>query len=316
VPTGGLTYRYHTFDAQSLSGGGEQNLLDFFLQHEWRVRDNLTLTVGVGVNVHPQAGVAASPRGSLVYAPWRDHTLRFSVGRAVRNPSVFETFLTLASRDPPPAPQGFTIRTLGNPDLRPEEMLAYEVGYQVLLLERLRLRFELFYYQLDQLTDLRVRQRSQTGVEVQFVNVGDGESFGGEVGVEVFIATGIKGLVNYSYQDRTGDIAAMGFAPHHKANAGVTFSFPHGLSATILVHYVGEAKGVVGFTPPIARVDPYTLVNLRLGYRFTVFGNEAELAIQAFNLLNDVHQEIASGGSFPGGDLIERRVSGTIRYRF
>jgi outer membrane receptor protein involved in Fe transport len=166
------------------------------------------------------------------------------------------------------------------------------------------------------LTDLRGRQRSQTDLELQFVNVGGGEIFGGEVGVEVFIAAWVKGFVNYSYQDRTGDIAAMGFAPQHKANAGVTFSFPNGLSATILVHYVGEARGVVGFTPPVARVDPYTLVNLRLGYRFKVFGNEAELAIQAFNLFNDVHQEIASGGRFPGGDLIERRVSGTIRYRF
>ena len=91
----------------------------------------------------------------------------------------------------------------------------------------------------------------------------------------------------------------MGFAPQHKANVGMTFSFPNGLSANILVHYVGEARGVVDFTPPVARVDPYTLVNLRLGYRFTVFGNEAELAIQAFNLFNDVHQEFPSGGSFP-----------------
>ena len=61
---------------------------------------------------------------------------------------------------------------------------------------------------------------------------------------------------------------------------------------------------------PIVRVHPYTLVNLRLGYRCTVFGNEAELALQAFNLFNDVHREV------PDGDLIERRVSGTIRYRF
>jgi outer membrane receptor protein involved in Fe transport len=108
-----------------------------------------------------------------------------------------------------------------------------------------------------------------------------------------------------------------GIAPHHKANAGLTFSFPNGLSANILVHYIGEAEGVVDFTPPLRTVDPYTLVNIRLGYRFTVFGNEAEVAIQAFNLFNDVHQEFPGGAGFPqGGDLIERRVRGTIRYRF
>jgi len=324
VLTGGITYRYSTFDAQSLGGGGEQNLLDFFLQNEWHVRQNLTLTVGVGVNVHPQAGVSASPRGSLVYSPWQDHTFRLSIGRAVRNPSVLENFLTETLESPlalPPAPQRRTVRVLGNRDLRPEEMLAYEVGYQGLFVERLRVWLDLFYYQLDQLTDIRElppmsAQPAPAFPTVQFVNVGDGAIFGGELGLEVFITSWLKGFLNYAYKHRTGDIASMGFAPHHKANAGVTFSFPSGLSANILVHYVGEAKGVVDFTPPIARVDPYTLVNLRLGYRFKVFGNEAELSLQAFNLFNDVHREIASGGGFPGGDLIERRVSGTIRYRF
>jgi len=319
VLTGGTIYRFVAIDSQVFGGSHDQHLLNFFLQDQWSLRENLALTVGVGVDVHPQTGASASARGSLVYSPWKDHTFRLSIARAIRNPSFVETFEALTQKILPPLPSPLpqTFTTLGNMDLHPEEMLSYEAGYQALLFERLRVRIDLFYNQLDQLIGARrpifstispLLPPLQTGV--QYVNVGDGTIFGSELGIEVFITLWLKGFLNYSYQDRTGDIASMGFASHHKANAGLTFCFSNGLSANILVHYVGEAEGVVAFSPPIARVNPYTLVNLRLGYRFNVLGNETEAAIQAFNLFNDVHREI------PGGDLIERRVSGTIRYRF
>lgn len=302
ILTGGITYRFVSLDSPGFSEGGQdQHLPAFFLQDEWNVREDLTLTMGVGVDIHPEAGVSASPRGSLVYSPWKDHTFRISVAKAFRNPSLLENFEAVRFQIPaPPQPsQPQTIAVLGNTALRPEEMLSYEVGYQTLLFERLRVRIDLFYNQLDQLITARL---VQTGV--QFINIEDGEIYGGELGFDVFIASWLKGFLNYSYQERTGDISAMGFASHHKGNAGLTFSFAQGLSATVLVHHVGKLENRA------ADVNPYTIVNVRLGYQFKLFGNETELAIQAFNLFNDVHRE------FPGGDLIERRVSGTLRYRF
>jgi len=56
-----------------------------------------------------------------------------------------------------------------------------------------------------------------------------------------------------------------------------------------------------------ARLNPCETTS---GVPFKLFGHDTELAIQAFNLFNDVHREV------PGGDLSERRVSGTLRYRF
>jgi len=248
-----------------------------------------------------------------VYSPWQDHTFRVSIARAIRNPSFLETsqFLTTRLLPPLPPPLPQTFLTLGNTELRPEEMLSYELGYQVLLFERLRVRVDLFYNQLEQLIDLQPVLSTVSPflppipTRAQFMNVEGGEIFGGEVGFDVFIAPWLKGFLNYSYQERKGNITAMGFAPHHKGNTGLIFSFTNGFSASVVVHYLGKAKGGV-----IGQVDPYTLVDLRLGYRFQVFSHAMELAIQAFNLLNEGHQE------FPGGDFIERRVSGTLRYRF
>jgi hypothetical protein len=122
--------------------------------------------------------------------------------------------------------------------------------------------------------------------------------------MDVLLSSWLKGFFNYSYQDRRGHLSAMGFAPHHKGNVGLTFTFPHGLSATTLVHYVGDLDTLA------PGVHAYTLAHVRLGYRFQVFGTKTELAVQVANLFNDVHREV------PGGDLIERRVSGTIRSQF
>jgi iron complex outermembrane receptor protein len=200
---------------------------------------------------------------------------------------------------------------MGNQDLDPEEIHSYEVGYQTQLLEQFRIRIDFFYNRLAQLIAFQrpiftIVSSALPPVPAgsQYINVGGGEVVGVEVGIDVLISSWLKGFLNYSYQDRRGHLPAMGFAPHHKGNVGLTFTFPHGLSATTLVHYVGDLDTLA------SGVYAYTLTHVRLGYRFQVFGNKTELALQVANLFNDVHQEV------PGGDLIERRLSGTIQAQF
>jgi iron complex outermembrane receptor protein len=55
-------------------------------------------------------------------------------------------------------------------------------------------------------------------------------------------------------------------------------------------------------------LDPYTLVNASLGYRF--LGNQVDVRAVAFNLLNDGHRE------HPFGQYIDRRVMGLFSYKF
>jgi outer membrane receptor protein involved in Fe transport len=333
--TGGLSYRLARMDSPGFTAGDvDQHLLTFFLQDEWAWRSDLALTVGVGIDVHSEARISASPRGSLVYSPWKDHTFRVAVAKAFRNPSLIENFGAVPLLGVLPPPQTFAI--LDNRDLDPEEILSYELGYQTVLFERLKVRIDLFYNQIEGLIIaakpivLRVSPLlPPLSTAVQFINTGDGDIFGGEIGFDVFITSWLTGFLNYSYQERKGDVAAphiisprqadlsgvtaggpfpesslFGLASHHKANMGINVSLTQALSATLLAHYVGEPEG------PWRGVNPYTIVNLRLSYRFRLWQRDAEVAVQAFNLFNDVHREVVNG------DLIDRRVSGTIRMRF
>jgi iron complex outermembrane recepter protein len=300
----GISARFNAFESTELLGGDRDQLLfGAFIQDEYRLLDNLTATVGARLDTHPEAGTTVSPRASLVYTPWADHAFRASVGSAFRNPTVFENFVStnVPTGLPPPAPA--TARLIGNRDLDPMRIISYEVGYQTFLFDRLRVTVDLFYSDFDPSIEIRPDPADPT--RLTLLNTDAFSTVGGELGLAALITRGLIAFANYSYQDREiDDPAVPGVVPRHKANAGLTLSLRGGFSATLAVHYVGEAEGARG------RVDPYTLVNLRLAQRFKFLGQDAEVSLQAFNLLDDVHREM------PGGDLIERRISGTFRVHF
>ena len=301
ILTGGASYRFSVFDAPLLTGKErEQHFFDAFLQDEYSPMENLTFTLGVRVDTHPEAGVNVSPRASIVYSPWERHTFRASVSRAFRNPSVVENFVKLAVR-PGVGPELVVVK--GSRGLEPEEITSYEFGYQTVLFERLKARIDLFYNKLDKLS-LGPLSLPADPLELVLLTGGGGSIYGGEVAFEFLFSEWLKGFMNYSYQERDVDLKLLGMGPHHKGNVGLNFTLPKGFAADVFVSTVGQSTGSPG------KVDSYSLVNLRLGYQFKLLGAKGKLDVKVFNLFNDRHREI------PGGDIIERRITGAVHFKF
>jgi iron complex outermembrane receptor protein len=302
VLTAGASYRFATMDSAALvAGTATQQVGTMFLQDEWRILDPLTLTTGVGVDVHSVAGVTASPRAALVYTPWPDHAFRVSFAQAYRNPSLLENFFdTRLTLVPVPFPDTL----LGNTSLEPERVRSYEAGYHGRFFDRIKWSTDFFYAEYARLITAPFQQIAP-GVFQQVSRNGEGATnVGMETALEIFVAPWLTAFGNYSFQYRTGNLQAMGGAPRNKGNAGVTLSAGNRFAATALAHISGP------FDTPDSGVGSYATLDLKLGYRFRLLGADAELAAYAFNLLNDEHREST------GGDLIERRVSGTLRIRF
>jgi iron complex outermembrane receptor protein len=295
ILTGGTSYQFSVFDAPLLTGmKRKQHFFDAFLQDEYSPIENLTFTLGVRVDTHPEAGVNVSPRASIVYSPWERHTFRASVSRAFRNPSVVENFVNLAVGP---------VVVKGSRGLEPEEITSYELGYQTVLFERLKARIDLFYNKLDKLS-LGPLSLPANPLELVLLTGGGGSFYGGEVAFEFLFSEWLKGFVNYSYQERDVALKLLGMGPHHKGNVGLNFTLPKGFEGDVYVSTVGQSTGSPG------KVDSYSLVNLRLGYQFKLLGAKGELDVRVFNLFNDRHREI------PGGDIIERRITGGLQFNF
>ena len=309
--TYGLNYRHNTFSCDCISTFGKENRIGMYVQGEWSILPSVNVIGGFRYDLHTQINPTYSPRLAVVYTPTAGHTLRAQASIAYRPPTLFETY-----EDARINTSTTSYPILGSRNLHPERILSYELGYQGWFYRhRIRVRADVFY---NRISDLIGNESTVTTVTT--VNTGRTEMYGGETGVEFQATSWLTGFANYAFQEigQNNTALTQRGAPQSKVNAGLRSEWDNGVSGDIAVHYVGpatyphaESFGAFGVSPG-TRVNGYTLLNLRAGYRFweheTADGNRqsAEFAVSVFNALDDGHRE------HPLGDIIGRRILGWL----
>jgi iron complex outermembrane receptor protein len=318
----GINYRHNTLSQNRLDRFRTEDRLGLYVQGEWKPSPMFQAVGGVRYDLDTFINPTISPRGSLLFSPFLDHTFRATVSVGYRPPTLFETygenlvFITL----PPPIPSQPPFFSRGSGRLNPEKIVSYELEYQGWHLKhRLRTRAALFYNHISDLITF-----GPSGV----IQAGVADIYGGEAGLEFLATKWLSGFGNFAYQEigqtLTGTSQRAG--PRFKYNAGLRAQWENGLSGEIAYHYVGAATyplssafsdfSAFGVVPPDPYVGSYDLLNLRGAYRFwqeaaaAGYRREAEVAVSAFNSLNDKHRE------HPLGDLIGSRVMGWLTVRF
>ncbi len=322
--TVGLNYRHNALSFNINSEFSREDRLGFYLQSEWRATETITALTGVRYDLDTFINPTISPRVALIYKATPGHTFRATLSVAYRPPTLLESkvdFFVLTTL-PPPTPSPPPTRVTGSPDLDPEQIISYEIGYQGWFLRhRLRVRTDLFFNHVSDLINFRGGLPPRNG--------GEADIYGGEAGAEVLATSWLSGFANFAYQEIgqtfTGDDRRG--APRFKWNVGLRAEWESGLSGEAAFHHYGSVtypinqafflfSPIGGFTPPNPRVGSYNLLNLRGAYRFwhqkaaAGYMREAEVAVSAFNALNDKHKE------HPLGDEIGSRVMGWVTLKF
>jgi iron complex outermembrane recepter protein len=320
--TYGANYRLNTLSSDLIDKYSTENRLGFYVQDEWKATETITLVAGVRYDLDTFIHPTVSPRVTLLYRPASDHTFTLGVSKAYRPPTLIEShfsslaFITL----PPPIPSPPPSAGGGSSNLGPEQITSYEAGYQGWYWKhRLRVRGNLFF---NHISDLIVPTTPTPG------QGGLADIYGGEAGVEFVVTRWLSGFANYSYQEvgQSFTGAARRSPPRFKWNTGLRGDWESGVNGEIAYHHVGAATypinesfssfTALGVTPPDPRVGSYNLLNIRAGYKFwkqrasAGFMREAEVAVSAFNALDDEHKE------HPLGDTIGSRVMGWLTVRF
>lgn len=320
--TTGVNYRHNTLSQNRIDRFRTEDRLGLYVQGEWKPSPMLQAVGGVRYDLDTFINPTISPRASLLFSPFLDHTFRATVSVGYRPPTLFETYgetlIFIASPPPIPSQAPFFIR--GSGGLGPEKIVSYEVEYQGWYMKhRLRVRTAAFFNHISDLITFGPSGVTQGGVA---------DIYGGEAGIELLPTKWLSGFSNFAYQEigQTFTGTAQRAGPRFKYNAGLRAQWENGLSGEIAYHYVGAATcqlsptfllfSALGVVPPDPYVGSYELLNLRGAYRFwqeaaaAGYRREAEVAVSAFNSLNDKHRE------HPLGDLIGSRVMGwlTVRY--
>lgn len=299
-----------------------ENHWAFYLQDEYKFLTHLILLTGCRYDHHPLSGGKLSPRGSILYSPIKDNTFRFAIGTAHRNPTFLDScgsFYLYPNPVSLPFGKSFSppVKVLPNRDLDPEKITTYEIGYRSSFFRRIKIRADLFYNEIENLIYPEVNgpflspYPPHIYMQGKYFNSGDAKAWGGEFSFDFFITPWLTGMINYSYQEITDKDTdkRIRSAPDHKINGGLRFKFQNGLSANLLLHYVSETTwDIMDIIPRREKVDPYTLLNARIGRMF--MNDKLEIALAIFNLLHDKHKE------HPIGVEMGTRVTLNINYKF
>src|SRR3989441_9506573 len=101
-----------------------ENRFGVYLQDEWRATKTLTAVAGLRWDLHSEINPTYSPRLSLLYKPFDNHTFRLAGSIAYRPPTVLESHLDQLGLEPPPSTIAFVQR--GSRNLEAEKIVSYE----------------------------------------------------------------------------------------------------------------------------------------------------------------------------------------------
>jgi outer membrane receptor protein involved in Fe transport len=141
--TFGGNIRLNTFDISIAPDASNQRQAGVYVQDEINLGAFRVAAALRADDYDNFSGINLSPRLALIWTPAQGHTLKLSYNRAFRTPSAIDNHLDISitggyfpvSEFDPRLEDDFPIvvRTIGNPDLKPEIIDAYEIGYSAVL---------------------------------------------------------------------------------------------------------------------------------------------------------------------------------------
>jgi iron complex outermembrane receptor protein len=287
-----------TFEAR-----GEDKIWAFFAQDEIKLFDTLTAYLGfrqdwwetydgytnsVGDPGYPQDyssrdASAFSPKAALVYQPFEATTLRASVGRSFRPPTVYELYSIWIYRG---------VTTMADPNLEPEKTISWDAGIEQRLWRGAKVGITYFENRMEDL----IYNQTVSDTLIQRTNVGEAESKGVELEIEQRLGEAVRLFANYTYTDskvteNAADPDVVGKqlvqVPERMFNFGGDFSSgPWTVSAS--GHYMSKRYRYDDNSDTQDDVytsyDPYFVADARVGYKVTTF---AEVSLSVNNLFDE-----------------------------
>jgi outer membrane receptor for ferrienterochelin and colicins len=224
----------------------EQTTKAVFAENEWRIRDDLALTLGGRYDDHEAFGGNFSPRAYLVWNTTDNWTLKGGVSRGYKAPDLNDLHGGINGV----SGQGSTV-TIGNPDLKPETSTTTEFGVYFDNLAGFNANATLFHNKFkdkiaagDPVSDPLCAGNSN-GTCSQNINVDEAVTQGLELAASWNFAPAWTLSGNYTYTDseqKSGNDkgAPLTNTPAHLANAKLNWQTTDSLNLWLKAEYRGE----------------------------------------------------------------------------
>jgi iron complex outermembrane receptor protein len=263
-----------------------------YVQDEWNIAKDWTLTGGVRRDQYSDFGGTTNPRIALVWDASLELTAKVLYGSAFRAPSFNEQY-------------GVNPVASGNPSVRPETIKTLETALQWQANKDLQFNMSVFRYEMEDI--IRTTPNPAPAPGSTFQNAGAQRGHGAELEFVWDARRSVRFTGHYAYQRSTDKAtgADAGYTPHHHFYARSDWTFASGWLLSGQLNHVADRKRTADDPrPPVA---DYTTLDLTLRSNR---GKQAwELAGSVRNLFNaDVREpSLAPGASLPNDLPMPRR---------
>ncbi|MEY6433202.1 TonB-dependent receptor [Thioalkalicoccus limnaeus] len=258
--TFGGEYREETLEHPALARGKDSaDNRALFVQDEWSLLDDLTLTLGVRYDDQRFFGSETSPRAYLVYHATPQWTVRGGYGQGFKAP-------TLKQLSPEYSFAGaHSFR--GNPDLRPEHSDNYELG-AYFYGDPVEASLTLFRNDIeDLLANLCVENCDQRiGRAFEHININQARTQGIESSVALALPHGVGVALDYTYLEARDESNGRRLAGRPWGTGALRLSWdqaPWGLKPQLRAEYTGT-QVLYGAGTTRYDLPDYTLVHLNV----------------------------------------------------
>ncbi|MGQ0699495.1 MAG: TonB-dependent receptor [Panacagrimonas sp.] len=244
----------------------------------------------------------ASPKLSIAYAP-EAYTLRYSVGRGVRYPTVSELFQgSIGTTQPDPnAPPVATIVN-NDPNLKPEDSTSHEIAWEKIFADKHRVRVSLFR---DDIKDT-IHQQTNVNVTPNITNIQNVDQvvtqgielvYGARDLLPSFDLDANLSLVDSEIEKNGNNPASVGKnwvrIPDVRANIVANWRFAPNWNANLAALHTGKNYAEIdnkddGGCQFFGCASKFTTVDAKLGYTFR---ERFELGLGMSNLTDEDYYE-------------------------
>lgn len=216
-----------------------------YLQDEWSLAKDWTLTAGLRHDRYSDFGSTTNPRLALVWEARHDLTAKLMYGSAFRAPSFVEKY---AASNPV---------ALGNPSLQPEKIKTLEAAVTWQVRPNLETTLSLFRHEISDV--IAIPAGSTT-----YRNGGKQRGSGGELEATWNASASLRLSGHYAYQKNIDETTRhdMGYAPHHRFYTRADWRLTPGWQLSGQINYVADRNRPWGDNR--AQVPDYTTVDLTL----------------------------------------------------
>ena len=304
-------------------GSRSDTLLNLFVQDEITLLPGLLrFIVGSKLERNDFTGWELQPSARLLLTPGKGYSLWGAVTRSVRTPSRSDHDLRYNLAVMPPDPQmplPTVVVAMGNPQLKAESLVAYELGFRADLSESVSLDSSVFYNSYRHVIDPLpgtpfVEGGTQVTVPYVFSNLHGYDSRGAELSLQCQLREWWKIKGGYSYIEYLGvgaeNSLGVKATPNHQATLRSMFALGRHVDFDLWARYAGDNS--YPLLSGIAYIPAYATMDARLAWR-PVAG--VELSLVGRNLLSARHLETVSDLTEVRHE-VERTVYGKASWAF